>query len=584
MEVKMIKMKTIFLSAFLCCWGLGFVQAQKIVPKKYMNNESFTYDETIKIYKELDARFPDAMLVSWDSTDAGKPLHTFIVNTDEIFDADEIRNSEKSVLMIMNGIHPGEPDGIDASLLWLDDLLHRKNFNQILENVILVVIPVYNIDGMLNRGCCSRANQNGPTEYGFRGNAKNLDLNRDFMKQESKNMQSFAQIFRKFDPDIFIDTHVSNGADYPYTFTLLHSSGERLPEPARSFHQNQMLEYIYENMRHKTGDIIPYVNVHNEPPDNGFKAFYDSPRYSSGYASLYGSFAFTAETHMLKPYAKRVDATIAFFETMTKFTNQNSRKIQLYRNLIRQKIRDTNSVNIRYVHDDKKVEYLKFNTYAYKYEASKISNGKQLKFDTNVVIEKNIPYTYGFKASYTAAKPQYFVIPYAYSNIVKKLQINGIKTTLIHRDTLMDLQSWYIPNVEMKGIYEGRPYFQKKDTNILKVNAQIPISAGSSIVKLGTDQDLFIMNALHPLADDSYLIWGYFAAAFEQKEYFSSYIFDSFALQMLENDANLRKEFEEKKLYDKNFANDHYAQLDYLYKKSIFAEKTLNLYPIYFKF
>ena len=68
----------------------------------------------------------------------------------------------------------------------------------------------------LNRNSTTRTNQNGPESYGFRGNARNYDLNRDFIKSDTKNAKTFAQIFHLVQPDVFIDNHVSNGADYQY--------------------------------------------------------------------------------------------------------------------------------------------------------------------------------------------------------------------------------------------------------------------------------------------------------------------------------------------------------------------------------
>lgn len=575
---KNIFLTTLILSAFTPIFS------QKIVPHKYKGNESFSYEETIQIYKKMDALHADASLVECGLTDAGEPLHLFIVNTDEEFTPELIKNSDKSIVLIMNGIHPGEPDGIDASMVWLDDLLNRKSLNHILDNTILLVIPVYNIDGMLMRGCCTRANQNGPTEYGFRGNAQNLDLNRDFLKQESLNSISFAEIVRKYDPDVFIDTHVSNGADYPYTFSLIHSSGSRLPSPLNTFYEDEMVPYIYKNMKEKKWDVIPYVNIHNTPPDNGFSAFYDSPRYSNGFTSLFGIFSFTAETHMLKPFPKRVEATIDFFETILEYTNKNSRKIQLYRNFFKDNLQNNPKMTLRYEVDKDSLIMLDFKTYAYRYEKSKLTGSKQLYYDSNVIIEKKIPYNNTFKATYTADIPKFFVIPFAYNSIKNKLEAAGVKTQKINTDTLMELESWYIPNVEFKGMYEGRPMYAKKDTNVLKVDSKVHIPKGSHIVKMGSSNDPFIMNTLHPLADDSYLNWGYFASAFEQKEYFSSYVFDGFATKLLEENPELKKEFNAKKESDKAFAEDSYAQLNFIYKRSNFAEKTLNLYPIYFKF
>jgi hypothetical protein len=108
-------------------------------------------------------------------TDSGKPLHIVVFSENKDFSF----NQNKAVLLVNNGIHPGEPDGIDATMMLMRDLTNAKI--KVPKNTIVVAIPVYNIDGMLNRNSFSRANQNGPEAYGFRGNGRNYDLNRDYI-------------------------------------------------------------------------------------------------------------------------------------------------------------------------------------------------------------------------------------------------------------------------------------------------------------------------------------------------------------------------------------------------------------------
>ncbi len=163
-------------------------------------------------------------MIEKGKTDSGKPLHIVIFSENKNFDV----NQNKAIVLVNNGIHPGEPDGIDASMMLMRDLATAKI--KVPKNTMVVVIPVYNIDGMLNRNSSSRANQNGPEEYGFRGNARNFDLNRDFIKSDTKNSRSFQELFRSINPDVFLDNHVSNGADYQYTFTCIATQHERLEQ------------------------------------------------------------------------------------------------------------------------------------------------------------------------------------------------------------------------------------------------------------------------------------------------------------------------------------------------------------------
>ena len=169
----------------------------------YNQNRTLTYVEVIKAYQLLDAKYLQAKMITFGKADGGKPLNLFLINASGNFNLEQLRKSNGIFLLINNGIHPGEPEGIDASLLLAKNLLNGKII--LPENVMIGIIPVYNIDGSLNRGCCSRANQDGPAEYGFRGNARNLDLNRDCIKCDSENAKAFNKMFSANDPDVFVE-------------------------------------------------------------------------------------------------------------------------------------------------------------------------------------------------------------------------------------------------------------------------------------------------------------------------------------------------------------------------------------------
>jgi len=184
-------------------------------------------------------------------------------------------------------------------------------------NTVIAVIPVYNIGGALQRNSTSRTNQEGPKAYGFRGNARNYDLNRDFIKADTKNAKAFTKIFRALDPELFIDNHVSNGADYQYTLTHLFTQHNKLGGKAGVYLNETLMIRLQEALKAKKWDITPYVNVFNTQPEKGFTQFMDSPRYSTGYTTLYNTLGMMVETHMLKPYKLRVEGTYERYENMS---------------------------------------------------------------------------------------------------------------------------------------------------------------------------------------------------------------------------------------------------------------------------
>ena len=311
--------------------------------EKSNGTQTPTYAEIIDWWKKLDTKSGKVKMLTMGMTDAGFPLHLVIVANNGDYNFNNIRKNNKRIILINNGIHPGEPDGIDASMLLARDIVINKV--QLPENIILAFIPVYNIGGCLNRSANFRVDQNGPEEFGFRGNSQNLDLNRDFIKSDSKEAMAFAEIFHLLDPDVFIDNHVSNGADYQHIITLIASQHNKLGGVMGNYLNKVFEPGIYKLMkarpsahagtdkddsvgREKNYDLIPYVNQFGSTPGNGWPEFWDSPRYSSGYASIWSSFAFVPETHMLKTYAQRVKATYELMQSFIQFTSTNSDKIK----------------------------------------------------------------------------------------------------------------------------------------------------------------------------------------------------------------------------------------------------------------
>ena len=201
-------------SAGACHRHTNLLMSNIQIPFDTHDNPTLTYHKAIACYEKMAAAQPGIFrLMEVGSTDVGKPLHVAVLNTSGEFDPVKIRQSGKRILLINNGIHPGEPEGIDATIMLLREYLSQPERQKALDQLVLVVIPVYNVDGCLNRGSHSRANQEGPESYGFRGNARNYDLNRDFLKTDSRNAQTFNEIFTTWMPDIFVDKHTSNGGD-----------------------------------------------------------------------------------------------------------------------------------------------------------------------------------------------------------------------------------------------------------------------------------------------------------------------------------------------------------------------------------
>lgn len=291
-------MKFFFWFLFLLLSNLSYSQLTSF--EKSGGKATSTYFEKIEFYKALSKKFHLIKFKTMGFTDAGYPLNLILVNNNKDFEPSSWHSHHKVVILINNGIHPGEPDGIDASMMLVRDIVNKKI--TLPYNVALGIIPVFNIGGALNRNSFSRANQNGPESYGFRGNAQNLDLNHDFIKCDSKNARSFTEIFHFLNPDILIDNHVSDGADYQHVMTLITTQYDKLGKELGTWVKTTFEPKLFTGMKDKGWDMAPYANVEDTDPSNGFAQFYDSPRYSSGYAALFSTISFMPEPTCLNHF------------------------------------------------------------------------------------------------------------------------------------------------------------------------------------------------------------------------------------------------------------------------------------------
>lgn len=542
--------------------------------EKGNGNQSATYAECIDFYQRLDSAFATIKLFEKGPTDCGKPLHLVVFSENRQFGFDQ----QKTIILINNGIHPGEPDGIDASMMLMRDLASGKVKTP--KNTLVAVIPVYNVDGMLNRNSSSRANQNGPEAYGFMGNGRNYDLNRDFIKSDTKNSRSFQELFREVNPDVFIDNHVSNGADYQYTFTCIATQHERLGKELGHYFINEYYPAVVDGMKQKKIDVAPYVNVHNGKPDEGFEQFTDTPRYATGYASLFNALGFVPETHMLKPFADRVKATYEFMLANIDYAESNWKKIKTLRSQANAAYRPGQPYPIEWQLDSTRVSHIDFKGFEGSYKPSKVSGKDRLYYDRGKPFTRKIPFYGHYKPSKSVTIPKYYLIPQSQWQVIDLLKLNKIESKQIQNDTLVEVECYRIAGYEtFKSPYEG--HYPHYNTKVEKSLEKTTFHKGDYLFPTDQPGLKYLLETLEPEAADSFFNWNFFDTVLQQKEYFSAYVFEDMAAELLQNDKALKTEFEAKKAADKAFSENGAAQLDWVYRHSVYYEKAHLRYPVY---
>lgn len=536
-----------------------------------------TYEEAIDFYLKLAKEFPEINIQTIGKTDSDRPLHLVTYNLDGDFNFNKI-NKEKTVLFINNGIHPGESDGVDATMLLFRDLASGQIPSP--KKTVVVTIPIYNIGGALNRNSTSRANQNGPESYGFRGNALNYDLNRDFIKTDTENARTFAQIFHLVKPDVFIDNHVSNGADYQYTLTHLFTQHNKLGGELGPYLHETFMPALVDSLAADNWDITPYVNVFNKPPEVGFSQFLDHPRYSTGYTTLWNTLGMMVETHMLKPYKKRVEGTFGLMKKMIALSEIQGDKIKELRSRSHVGFLEREYYPINWQVDSTKTTKITFKGFQADTILSAVTGFERLKFNRDKPISKEVTYYDYFKATDSIKIPEAYIIKKQWKKIIDLLTINGIKFRAIEKDTLKNVESYTIESFKTANRpYEG--HYLHYDTKVSSTLESIAFEAGDILVPAHQEGIRYLLETLEPAAVDSFFNWNFFDTILQQKEGFSPYVFEDTALAMLQNDSVLRQEFESKKQNDIEFSENWYAQLDWLFKRSELYEKAHNQYPVY---
>lgn len=570
---------SLLLAIFLFC-NTSFAQ-KPLLDLKYEQNYTPTYFEVIEMYQALDSHYSNANLVEQGLTDSGKPLHTFILNSEGEFDPEKIKAQGKSVLLINNGIHAGEPCGIDASLEFADNILRNHNeLGRILDNTVIVIIPAYSIGGLLNRSAYHRSGQTTPYETGFRGNAGNYDLNRDFVKCDSENAKNFNRIFSKWDPDVFLDTHTTNGSEHQYSVTLIAPQPDMFPPTQEKFLREKMLPELFNNMKKGKYELIPYVSWMYRDPQKGIKMTQESARYSSGYASLFNSYGMMTENHVYKAYPDRVKSCYQFIEVLAEFTSENSSEIIESRKKGVAESMAATTHPIAFELDTTQHRMIEFKGYEVdEKQISPVTGLERFGYDKTKPYTRQIKYYDIYNETSEIKIPKYYVLPQAWKSVVERLEMNGIKYVTFSQDTTITVEVDYIENYSNAPKPYNGHYFHN-DVSTRSEIQQINYYKGDLLIPVRQKKIKYLIEMLEPKARDSFFKWNFFDNILDTREYFSSYGFEENALKYLNEHPEFKKEFDKKRKSDPDFAKNHRAQLAYIYNNSEWAEKTFKRYPV----
>lgn len=566
----------------LLLFGLGITimsAKAQLTPFELSKDKNYTatYAEVMAYYPKLAKQYPQQLkLFNYGITDAGKPLTLAVVSKDGVFDPAKIKQQNKRVILINNGIHPGEPEGIDASMMLVRDLLKK---NQLPKDVVVCFVVLYNIDGSLNRGL-SRVSQNGPRAYGFRGNYRNLDLNRDFIKADSRNALAFMQILNTWQPEVFLDNHASNGSDYQYVMTLIETQKDKQHPVLAQYTSKTLSPELYKRMAKSGFEMTPYVESLKTTPDSGIVAFIETPRFSTGYTVQHNIISYVTETHMLKSYEKKVYATYDFMQHLVDICQRDAKQIGELKYQADEQVKQQQTFALNWSLDEQKYDMITFKGYQAGYKPSDISGLPRLYYDRSKPFTKPIKYYNTYKASITADKPVAYVIPQAWGKIIDLFKLNKVAMRRLKHDTTLAVQTYYIADYKTgQRPYEG--HYLHNGVKLTTVNDnKVKFHEGDYVVYTNQAINRYIVETLEPQGVDSFFAWNFFDSMLSQKEHYSNYVFEDIAFEYLKKHPELQKLLDDEKVKNPQLAKSAGAQLEFVYRNSPFYEQTYMRYPV----
>lgn len=571
---KILLDTSIVLTLFLCF-------TQNLVAQYWKGNETPTYEQMRSQCFKLAQEHREIEVYNMGTSDAGLAIYLMVINGAQDSTQTFEKARKSTTILVNNAIHPGEPDGVNAMFNWTEDWIKAGKPTD--KMPVLAFITAYNVGGMTNRSSTSRANQNGPDEYGFRGNARNFDLNRDFVKMDTKNAFTFVRIYQALNPDVFIDNHVTNGADYQYYLTVIPSLKERLMPSVREMTYGKLWPYLKSDLLKKGVEMAPYVNLKEETPDDGLVAFNDLPRYAMGYASLFHSLSFTVETHMLKPFPNRVQVTQDFFESILQFVQKNAGEIEKMRLKAQQELNKQKYFLSNFTLNEKEYEDLEFLGFKAAYKTSEVTGMSRLYYDRTAPWTKMVPYYSTYISQDSAVMPKYIYVSSTETEIMDRLKANGVQMDVLEKDTEMELTRQRVVDYKPSSRpYEGHYSYRKQKIQYEK--ATVFLRKGSVRIDLNQEKAYFLLHVLMGASDDGYFTWNFMDSYLDEKEYFSPYVFEDVAAQLLKEHPEWLTELNEKKKEDLQFANSQWEQLFFIYKKSNYFEPNVGVLPIYLSY
>lgn len=565
------------LSAFVAA-SIALQQDWKTEYEKSNFLRTGTYQEAVDYCDRIEKASPDAHVLHFGISPQGRDMVALLLTRERDYTPQALSKSNKPLIFVNNGIHSGEIEGKDACLMLAREIAITKSEQRLLQHANILIIPIFSVDAHERFGPYNRINQNGPQKMGWRVTAQNLNLNRDFIKADAPEMRNMLRLISTYNPDFFFDNHTTDGADFQYSVTTgvpVNGNGD----PGVAAWSRTMLQAVTPKVESEGFLMGPYFGLNDRSdPTKGISVEDFSPRYSNGYMFARNRPSMLIETHVLKPYKQRVEATYSLVKHTIEYCANNSAELMKINSAA-----DSAGANLKPGTDvvlglqaTEEKRPFTFKGYEYTPHPSVVTGKPMASWTHN---PKDFPSFVQdtYKPSIVVKSPAGYAIPPEFTELAELLHLHGIAYGKTSYPVSGVFATYRFEDVTFpKAPFEGR-FMPNYKT--IPISEERTLPTGTIVVSASQPLARLVMHLLEPEGPDSLEKWGFFNGFFEQKEYFEDYAMEPIAQKMLDSDPKLKSEFEEK-LKDPKFAGNPRARLDFFFQHSPYVDKRLNKYPV----
>jgi len=541
------------------------------------------YAEVISLCTAFAQRYPKAVrCIDFGTTPEGRPMKALVVSTSGALTAAQARQRGLPVVLVQGGIHAGEIDGKDAGFLLLREILEGKVAQGVLDTLVWVFVPVFNVDGHERFGAWNRPNQRGPEAMGWRTTAANYNLNRDYLKADTAEMQAMLGLVQQWDPLATVDLHVTNGAQFQHDISIqvepLHAGDAELRAVGRTWR-----DAVIADLARQGSLPLPFYPsfVVQDDPASGFEDNVPTPRFSHGYFWLRNRLGMLVETHSWKEYPVRIRATR---NAVLSVLEQVATNGQPWLQTAHEADERASSLQAQPVpltfQPGPESRRIDFRGYAYTRSLSEISGALMTRYDEDQPQIWNIPLRDNLQPDLVVTTPGagYLVPPAHAAWVGQRLQRHGIRYSTLGAMVDAEVEVFRATAATpAPASSEGR---QRMTVTGNWAPETRSIGAGALFVPIAQAGARLLLSLLEPMAPDSLLAWGDFNNAFERKEYMEGYVAEQVAREMLAANPALRKRFEQQLREDPKFAASPSARLEFFARLHPSWDEQYRLYPV----